>query len=105
MISGLRNALKHLQNYAKVTHPVNPAIILFWKSLIIAGVMLVVSNAYAAEPDACYVPFQRISLERPLSEVDPANPNTIVVETGQLEARLTEPASASMTGSIIAIAM
>ncbi len=101
MIDDLRNALKHLQNYAKVTYLGNPATILFWKSLIIAGATLAVSNAYAAEPDSCYVPFDRIPLDRPLAEGEPADPNTIVLETGELEARLSEPASASMTGGVL----
>ena len=101
MINGLRNALKHLQNYAKVTHPCNPTTVLSAKYLIIAGALLVMSHAHGAGPDSCYAPIERISTERQIAPADPANPDAVVLEVGELQAQLGESPSASMTGGVL----
>jgi len=101
LIKDLRNALKHLQNYAKVTHPRNPTTILFSKILVIAGAVLVLPQVHAAEPESCSAPVERIAVDRPISTVDPGNPEAIVFEVGALEAQLGDAPSASMTGGVL----
>jgi len=101
LISGLRNALKHLQNYAKVTYPCKPTTILSVKYLIIAGALLGMPHAHSAEPDACRVPLERISTERPVPTVDAADPDTVVLEVGELQAQMGDAPGASMTGGIL----
>jgi LPS-assembly protein len=101
LIRDLRNALKHLQNYAKVTHPWKPTTILPTKFLIIAGALLVLPYAHAAEPDACYVPVEPVAPARPLSAIGSDNPDAIVFEVGELDAQLGPAPTASMTGGVL----
>ena len=101
MIRDLRNALKHLQNYAKVTYPCNPTTILPAKFLLIAGALLVLSCAHAAEPDSCYLPVEPVALDRPGPPVEQLHPDTIVFEVGELEAQLGAEPRASMTGGVL----
>jgi len=101
LIRYLRNALKHLQNYAKVTYPRNPTTILPSKYLIIAGALLGLPYAYGAEPDSCHVPLERISVDGPTSTIDASDPDAIVFEVGQLEAQLGAAPAASMTGGVL----
>jgi len=101
LIRDLRNALKHLQNYAKVTYPCNPTTILPAKFLLIAGALLVLSCAHAAEPDSCYLPVEPVALDRPGPPVEQLNPDTIVFEVGELEAQLGTEPRASMTGGVL----
>ena len=101
MIGDLRNALKHLQNYAKVTHPLKPTTILSSKFLVTAGALLVLPFANAAEPDSCYAPVQRVDADAVLSNIDLTNPETIVFEVGTFEAQLGDSPSASMTGGVL----
>jgi len=101
LISNLRNALKHLQNYAKVTYPRNPTTILPSTRLIIAGALLVSPYAQAAEPDACYAPVQPVDVENALTAIDLTSPEAIVFEVGELEAQLGVAPRASMTGGVL----
>jgi len=108
LIKDLRNALKHLQNYAKVTHPRNPTTILSSKYSeavltisVIAGALLVLPQVHAAEPESCSAPVERIAVDRPISTVDPSNPEAIVFEVGALEAQLGDAPRASMTGGVL----
>ncbi len=100
-ISKLRNALKHQQIYAKVTHPRNPTSILFSTRLIIAGALLVTPFAYAAEPEACYAPPAPIDVNDALTTINLDDPEAIVFEVGQLEAQLGEQPTATMTGGVL----
>ncbi len=100
-ISKLRNALKHQQIYAKVTHPCNPTSILFSTRLIIAGALLVTPFAYAAEPEACYAPRAPIDVNDALTTINLDDPEAIVFEVGQLEAQLGEQPTATMTGGVL----
>jgi LPS-assembly protein len=93
--------LKHLQIYAKVTHPRNPTSILFSTRLIIAGALLVTPFAYAAEPDACYAPPAPVDVDSALTTIDLDDPEAIEFEVGELEAQLGEQPSASMTGGVL----
>jgi len=101
LISKLRNALKHLQNYAKVTYPRNPTTILLSTRLIIAGALLVSHYAHAAEPDSCYAPVQSVDVENALTAIDLTDPEKIVFEVGELDARLGIAPHASMTGGVL----
>ncbi len=101
LISNLRNALKHLQNYAKVTYPRNPTTILPSTRLIIAGALLVSPCAHAAEPDSCYAPVRPVDVENALPAIDLANPETVVFEVGELDAQLGAEPRASMTGGVL----
>ena len=100
-ISRLRNALKHLQIYAKVTHPCYPTSILTSTRLIIAGALLVTPCAYAAEPDACYAPPAPIDVDEALTTINLDDPEAVVFEVGELEAQLGAEPSASMTGGVL----
>ncbi len=71
------------------------------KTLIIAGALLVVPYAHSAEPDACHVPLERISTERPISTIDAATADTVVLEVGELQAQLGDAPGASMTGGVL----
>ena len=93
--------MKHLQNYAKVTHPCNLTTILSAKILVLAGALLILTNAHAAEPESCYVPVERIATDSPISTIDPDNPDAIVFEVGALEAQLGDAPRASMTGGVL----
>jgi len=101
LIRDLRNALKHLQNYAKVTYPLKPTTTLSSKYLIIAGALLVIPYANGAEPDACYAPVARISDETPATTIDALDPDTIVFEVGEIDAQLGENPRVSMTGGVL----
>jgi LPS-assembly protein len=100
-ISKLRNALKHLQIYAKVTYPCNPTSILSSTRLIIAGALLVTPCAYAAEPDACYAPPAPVDVDEALTAINLDDPEAVTFEVGQLEAQLGTEPSASMTGGVL----
>ena len=101
LISILRNTLKHLQNYAKVTYPRNPTTILPSTRLIIAGALLVSPYAHAAEPDSCYAPVQPVDVDNALTAIDLTNPETVVFEVGELDAQLGVAPRASMTGGVL----
>ena len=101
MIGDLRNALKHLQNYAKVTYPLKPTTILSSKYLIIAAALLVAPYANGAEPDSCYAPVTRMSDERLATPIDTSNPDAIVFEVGELDAQLGQNPRASMAGGVL----
>jgi LPS-assembly protein len=101
VIVKLRNALKHLQIYAKVTYPRNPTTILRSTLLIIAGASLVLPYAHAAEPDSCYVPPEPVALDSALTTVNLDNPDAIIFEVGELVAQMGEQPSASMTGGVL----
>lgn len=101
MIRDLRNALKHLQNYAKVTHPWKPTTILSTKFLTIAGALLVLPYANAAEPDSCYVAVEPVAPARPLAALASDNPEAIVFEVGELDVQLGTAPAASMTGGVL----
>ena len=101
LIRDLRNALKHLQNYAKVTHPCNPTTILSAKYSIIAGALLVLPHAHAAELDSCAAAVERIAVDQPISAVDLPNPDAIVFEVGELDAQLGDKPRALMTGGVL----
>jgi LPS-assembly protein len=95
----LRNALKHHQNCAKVTHPCDPTIDLPAKFLIIAGALLVLPHARAAEPTSCSTALERIP-----EESQPAAPDTdsgkITLYVGGIEGQLGDKPKASITGGI-----
>jgi LPS-assembly protein len=93
--------LKHLQIYAKVTHPRNPTSILRTTCLIIAGVSLVLPYAHAAEPESCYVPAEPIAPDSALTTINLDNPEAIIFEVGELVAQLGDQPSASMTGGVL----
>jgi LPS-assembly protein len=93
--------LKHLQNYAKVTYPWKPTTILSLKFLIIAGALLILPYAHAADPDSCHAPVERISVDKPMSAIDLSSPETIVFEVGELDAQLGDEPTASMTGGVL----
>jgi lipopolysaccharide assembly outer membrane protein LptD (OstA) len=97
----LRNALKHLQIYAKVTYPRNPTSILPTTRLIIAGALLVLPYAHAAEPGSCYVPVEPVALDTQLTTINLDNPEAIIFEVGELVAQLGEQPSVSMTGGVL----
>jgi LPS-assembly protein len=97
----LRNALKHLQIYAKVTYPRNPTSLLPSTRLIIAGALLVLPYAHAAEPDSCYVPVEPVALDTQLTTINLDNPEAIIFEVGELVAQIGEQPSASMTGGVL----
>ena len=101
LIVKLRNALKHLQIYAKVTYPLNPTTILRSTLLIIAGALLVLPYADAAEPGSCYVPVEPVALDTALTTINLDNPDTIIFEVGELIAQLGEEPSASMSGGVL----
>jgi len=136
LIEDLRNALKHLQNYAKVTYPCKSKTILSsnyseavlrisvhcvsavagpgcaaraasrsWQLLrpllVIAGVLLILPYARGAESDSCYAPVEHVAAGRPISMIDPSNPEAIVFEVGALEAQLGDGPRASMTGGVL----
>jgi LPS-assembly protein len=101
LISNLRNALKHLQNYAKVTHPGNPTTILPSTRLIIAGALLVSHFAHSAEPDSCYAPMQPVDAEQALTAIDLTDPEAVVFKVGELDAQLGVTPHASMTGGVL----
>mgnify|MGYP000626868381 CR=1 FL=1 len=96
----LRNALKHLQIYAKVTHLSDSASTLSSKALIIASALLVLPPAFAADPAACRTTMQRLSEERSLDAIDPDS-KTVTLEVGGFEAQLGEDPAAAMTGGIL----
>jgi LPS-assembly protein len=100
-ISKLRNALKHLQIYAKVTYHFNPTSILSSTRLIIAVALLVTPCAYAAEPDACYAPPAPVDVDNALTSINLDDPEAVTFEVGQLEAQLGAEPSASMTGGVL----
>ena len=93
--------MKHLQNYAKVTHPCNPTTILFSTRFIIASAVLVLPYAHAAEPVACYAPSEPVAPDNALQALDLANPETIVFEVGEVDAQLGLEPRASMTGGVL----
>ena len=97
----LRNALKHLQIYAKVTYPRNPTSLLPSTRLIIAGALLVLPYAHAAELDSCYVPVEPVALDTQLTTINLDNPEAIILEVGELVAQIGEQPSASMTGGVL----
>jgi len=105
LIRDLRNALKHLQNYAKVTYPCNSITILSSKYLeatsALAVALLILPHANGAEPDSCFAPVGRVAADWSDSEVDPENPDAIVFEVGGFEAELGDKSSASMTGGVL----
>ena len=101
VIAKLRNALKHLQIYAKVTHPRNPTSILRSTLLIIAGVSLVLPCAHAAKPESCHVPPEPIAPDSALTTINVDNPEAIIFEVGEFVAQLGEQPSASMTGGVL----
>ena len=69
--------------------------------LAIAGALLVLPNAHSAEPDSCHAPVEHIAVDRPISTLDPSNPEAIVFEVGALEAQLGSEPRASMTGGVL----
>jgi LPS-assembly protein len=91
--------LKHHQNYAKVTHPCDPTIDLSSKFLIIAGALLALPPARAAEPASCSAALEGMPEESRPTASD-ADPNTITLEVGGVEAQLGDKPRASMTGGI-----
>jgi LPS-assembly protein len=105
LIRDLRNALKHLQNYAKVTYPCNSTTILSSKYLeatsALAVALLVMPHAHGAEPDSCYAPVERVAADWTEPGIDPDNPDAIVFEVGDFEAQLGDKPTASMTGGVL----
>ena len=91
--------MKHLQNYAKVTHPCDPTIDLSSKFLIIAGALLVLPHARAAEPASCSTALERMP-EQSQPVPTGTDPDTITLEVGGVEAQLGDQPTASLTGGI-----
>ncbi|MGA8202891.1 MAG: LPS assembly protein LptD [Woeseiaceae bacterium] len=69
------------------------------KFLIIAGALLVVSHAWAAEPTSCSTAPERI-LEQNQSTAPDTDAGTITLEVGGVEAQLGDKPTASMTGGV-----
>ena len=115
LIGVLRNALMDLQNYAKVTYeqldkypvasvspePHKPDHLVYAKSLIIAGTLLVLSHAHAADPAACRTTLDPIADDTLLPETSGDDPDAIIFEVGELEAQFGPDPTASMTGGVI----
>ena len=119
LIRDLRNTLKHLQNYAKVSDADSACFIDFGptgypntnlssKYLIFAGWLLVLPPAYGAEPQSCQTSMQRLSVDSPLStfsadNFDPSfrSSQTIQLEAGGLEAQFGAEPTALMTGGVL----
>jgi len=98
--------LKHLQIYAKVTHPRNPTTILRSRLpeavlSIAAGALLVLPCVHAVEPESCYVPAEPVDVDSSLTTLNLDNPESIVFEVGELMAELGEQPSAAMTGGVL----
>ena len=92
--------MKHLQIYAKVTHPSDSASTLSSKVLIIASALLVLPPAFAADPAACRTTMQRLSEQQSLDAIDPDS-EAVTLEVGGLEAQLGDDPTAAMTGGIL----
>jgi len=69
--------------------------------LVIAGALLLLPYARGAESDSCYAPVEHVAADRPISMIDPSNPEAIVFEVGALEAQLGGEPRASMTGGVL----
>jgi LPS-assembly protein len=87
--------------YAKVTYPRNPITILRSSPLIIAGALLVLPYAHAAEPNSCYVPVEPVAVDTALTTINLDNPEAIIFEVGELVAQLGDEPSASMAGGVL----
>lgn len=114
LISILRNTLKHLQNYAKVTqlyrtlsrlnrlpnlplpdHPVRA------KHLIIAGLFLLAPYSYAEELDVCATALTSLPDDTLLSDSVATSEHTIVFEVGEVEAQFGADPTANMGGGVL----
>ncbi|MCH7636810.1 MAG: hypothetical protein IIA12_03985 [Proteobacteria bacterium] len=114
IISNLRNALKHLQNYAKVTQlnwslsrlhrflkkPYSDHLVSS-KYLIIAGGLLVLPHAHAAEPAACQTSLDPLSADSLLPLSSSTSDAVIEFEVGEFEAQFGINPTASMGGGVI----
>ncbi len=114
IISNLRNALKHLQNYAKVTQlnwslsrlhrflkkPYSDHLVSS-KYLIIAGGLLVLPHAHAAEPAACQTSLDPLSADSLLPVSSSTSESVIEFEVGNLEAQFGTNPAARMGGGVI----
>ena len=107
LIGILRNTLKHLQNYAKVTQ-------LYWilslplsdhlvhsNYLIIVGLLLAQLHAHAAEPNACQTSLDPLSVDSLLPVTPTTAADTIEFEVGELEAAFGAEPTARMTGGVL----
>jgi len=69
--------------------------------LIIAGALLVLPCAHAAEPDACYAPAAPVDVDNSLAGINLDDRGAISFEVGELTAQLGDEPSASMTGGVL----
>ena len=74
---------------------------MFSKSLIIAGAVLVLSHAHAADPAACETALDPIDDETLLAAEADENPDSITFEVGELEATFGGQPTASMSGGVV----
>ncbi|NIA28007.1 MAG: hypothetical protein GWP02_08115, partial [Desulfobulbaceae bacterium] len=71
------------------------------KYLIIASSLLVLPHAQAAEPAFCGTALNRLSDERQIRALSLEDPDTVVLEVGALEAKISGTPKASMTGGVL----
>ncbi|MDH3533637.1 MAG: hypothetical protein OEO82_11955, partial [Gammaproteobacteria bacterium] len=74
---------------------------MFSKYLIIAGTLLVLSRAEAADPAACRTSLDPLADDDLLSILTAEDPAAIVLEVGEIEAQFGARPSASMSGGIL----
>ncbi|MCH7821501.1 MAG: LPS assembly protein LptD [Proteobacteria bacterium] len=75
--------------------------LVFFRTYLIIGVLLVLPHAQAAEPTACAASMDRISYETAESAFSSENPDAIEFEVGALQAQFGSNPTALMTGGVV----